>query len=438
MREMTRRRCDCYAFPPRYADGSESRVLRSTVMRFITHRKRLLLIIVALVLLSQAPLIYARFRLRRLSQAIQVVNSQRNASATSPDYRDYAGVIHVHSLLGGHSTGTFADIIAAASSERLDFIVMTEHPSSMLDTAGMTLRGMHNGVLFLNGNEVVSSSGDRLLVVPGYGGARDAYTRSTREVIAESNSRGALAIVAYPHDFHSWDAAGYDGIEVYNLLSNVKRANLALLFLKGLWCYWGYADLMFATFYARPDETLRIWDEITSHTGQRLVATGGADAHDNIGLGLQDRTGKTLLGIDLVPYERSFRLVRNHVLVERGTAFTEETLLAALRGGHSYISFDIFGDPSGFGFTAENGKEHKLMGDEIQLSEGVHLVATTPVPGHIVILRNGQPVAESRGSTRCEFMARETGVYRVEVYLSQLPEPVGSLPWIISNPIYVR
>jgi hypothetical protein len=37
-----------------------------------------------------------------------------------------------------------------------------------------------------------------------------------------------------------------------------------------------------------------------------------------------------------------------------------------------------------------------------------------------------------------DFVAREKGSYRVEVYLPNLPKPAGDQPWIISNPIYVR
>jgi hypothetical protein len=39
---------------------------------------------------------------------------------------------------------------------------------------------------------------------------------------------------------------------------------------------------------------------------------------------------------------------------------------------------------------------------------------------------------------KTEFQVSEKGIYRVEVYLPQLPLPAGAQPWIISNPIYVR
>src|SRR5207249_3555997 len=80
--------------------------------------------------------------------------AQRVAPSSTGDYVDYQGVIHVHSSLGGHSTGNFAELISAAKANQLDFVIMTEHPQKDFDTAAMTVSGMHAGVLFINGNEV--------------------------------------------------------------------------------------------------------------------------------------------------------------------------------------------------------------------------------------------------------------------------------------------
>ena len=70
-------------------------------------------------------------------------------------------MVHVHSFLGGHSAGTFAEIISAAQANQLQFVIMTEHTEKDFDTAAMTLKGMHGGVLFINGNEVSAANGDR-------------------------------------------------------------------------------------------------------------------------------------------------------------------------------------------------------------------------------------------------------------------------------------
>ncbi|MFN2514216.1 MAG: hypothetical protein ABR568_22730, partial [Pyrinomonadaceae bacterium] len=125
------------------------------------------LILLVLVLLSQIPFAYRRYKLGRLRAAIQQLNSQRVAPQDNDSFTEYKGVVHVHSFLGGHSSGNFEEIIAAAQSNELDFVVMTEHTSHNFNTAAMTLKGTHGGILFVNGNEVTTANADRLLLLPG-------------------------------------------------------------------------------------------------------------------------------------------------------------------------------------------------------------------------------------------------------------------------------
>ena len=401
--------------------------------------KKLLLILFALVVLSQVPFAYRRYRLGRLHAAIQQLNSERAPTEDVMGEVEFKGVIHVHSFLGGHSTGNFADIIAAAQANQLDFVVMTEHPSANFNTAEMTLKGDHSGVLFVNGNEVRTVAGDRLLLVPGDAQAADDSKRSTQEVL--SRRTAGLALVAYPEEFKSSAASGYNGLEIYNVYTNARRINPLLMLFDSLWSYRSYPDLLFATFYARPTEELKLWDAQIKQGGKRLVATAGNDAHANVGLSLNDSSGKTLLGFKLDPYERSFRLVRLHVLVLGLRDFfslDEAMLLEAISAGHCFIGFDLFGDTTGFRFSAQNAGEKRIMGDEIKLENEVRLTVVLPVSGRIVLLKDGVVVKDDSAVSKMEFMAREKGSYRVEVYLPQLPKPAGEQPWIISNPIYVK
>jgi len=399
--------------------------------------KKTILILAVLVFLSQIPFAYRRYKLGRLHAAIEQLNSQR-VNNTDGNFVEYKGVIHVHSFLGGHSTGTFEDIIAAASTNQLNFVVMTEHPSQNFDTAAMTLKGVHAGMLFVNGNEIATANQDRLLVLPGTDSAPTLSNLPTKEVISQVKAKGDLAIVAYPADFRGWDANGYDGVEVYNLFTNARRINPIVTFFDGLWSYRSYPDLLFATFYQRPTENLKLWDDQIVVKGRRLVGTAGNDAHANVGLSLNDSTGKTLLGIKLDPYERSFHLVRVHALIPRDQRLSSETLLGALGAGHCFIGFDLFGDTTGFRFSASNGIENRIQGDEIGLQKEVSLTVDTPVTTRIVLLKDGKPIQDESGIKQKDFVVNEKGSYRVEVYLPQLAKPVSDQPWIISNPIYVR
>ena len=372
-------------------------------------KKFILLIVLLLLVLSQIPFAYRRFKLRRLSATINQLQSQRVQQQTN-GFTEYKGVVHVHSFLGGHSSGNFADIISAAQANQLQFVIMTEHTEKDFDTAAMTLQGVHGGVLFINGNEVGGENGDRLLVLPG-----------------------DVSIVAYPEEFRSWDTARINGVEVYNVFTNARRINAIVAFCDVLWSQRSYPELIFALYLQRPDESLKKWDHALTHA--RLTATGGNDAHANIGVSLKDSSGKTLAGIQLDPYATSFRLVRLHVLIEQGKTMDAANLIDAVRAGHCFIGFDFLGDAAGFAFEAENAGERKIQGDEISLQGETRLRVWSPVPGRIVIYKDGAVWVDESGIASKEVAITERGVYRAEIYLPQLGL---AAPWIISNPVYVR
>jgi hypothetical protein len=375
-------------------------------------KKLILLIVVLVLLLSQIPFAYRRFRLRRLNAAIQQLNTQRTTGAQS-GFLDYKGVVHVHSFLGGHSAGTFSEIISAAQANGLQFVIMTEHTERDFDTASLTLKGMHGGVLFINGNEVSAENGDRLLVLPD-----------------------EISIVAYPEEFKSWETAGLDGVEIYNVFTNARRVNPVAAFFDVLWSQRAYPELIFTLYLQRPDESLKKWDQALARA--RLTAVGGNDAHSNMGVSLKDSSGKTLLGIQLDPYETSFRLVRLHVLVEQNRSLDAASVLDAVRDGHCFVAFDFLGDAAGFAFEAQNQGENKIQGDEISLQSDTRLRVRTPVSSRILVFKDGAVFLDESGLDNKEIAVTERGVYRVEIYLPQLGPLVAQKPWIISNPIYVR
>lgn len=396
-------------------------------------KRKILIVVVGLIVVSQLPFAYRRYRLRRLHNTIQQLASQRVPPSTESEFVDYTGVIHVHSSLGGHSTGNFAELIAAAKANQLNFVIMTEHPQQDFDTAAMTLSGVHAGVLFINGAEVATSDGDRLLLIPGPPDAGSTGRQKTQEIIDKQRAAGGLSLAAYPADSQNWQSTSVDGVEVYNLFTNSLQINPVVMFFDGLWSYGRYPELMFANFFARPSESLKRWDDAISG-GKHLVATAGNDAHSNIGVSLNDASGKELVGVKLDPYERSFRTVRTHVLIKNEKGLSRESLLEAISQGHCYVSFDLFGDAKGFSFTVANSP--KIMGEQIAQADGLTLKAGAPLNCRFVLFKNGTVIGERSGTT-ADFPIDGPGSYRVEAYLDSLPAPVKGQPWIISNPIYV-
>ncbi|MBA3601529.1 MAG: hypothetical protein H0W45_09900, partial [Acidobacteria bacterium] len=105
--------------------------------------KKIAIVIFVIVFLVQIPFIYNRYKIGQLAGKISTLETQK-IKTENQNYNDFQGVIHVHTLIGGHSTGNFDELIDGAKKNALDFVVMTEHTSEFFDSSEMTLRGVHN------------------------------------------------------------------------------------------------------------------------------------------------------------------------------------------------------------------------------------------------------------------------------------------------------
>jgi hypothetical protein len=401
--------------------------------------KKIILVLLAILLLVQIPFIYRRFQIGNLAEQINTLNAQRKQAENS-SFNEYKGIIHAHTHLGGHSTGSFDELISGANANNLDFVLMTEHTTEAFDSSALTLNGVYGNTLFVGGHEANTSSGDRFLLIPGSAESFQDARLETAPFLEKYHAQNKLALITYPEKFKSWDS-NFDGVEVFSLHTNAKKASWFYAFFDLIWSYSAYPDLTIADYFQRPDDNLKKFDEITAQ--KKSVLFAGSDAHSNIGFHLLgDDAGNKIINLKIDRYWIIFRLVRQHVLLEKDKPFNQENLLDALRKGHSFVGFDVLGDTSGFSFIAENGAESKIQGDEIALAQGVKLTASTPQAAKFVFYRNGEKISEM-GVDSAMYLghtieAKQPGTYRVEVYLPLLGRNFDKTPWIISNPIYVK
>ena len=400
--------------------------------------KRILLILLAVLVAIQAPFIYRRWKVGQLSNKISELSKiATDLPRRQPtEFNEYKGIIHAHTNLGGHSTGGFDELISAANANDLDFVLMTEHWSDKFDTSALTLNGVYGKTLFVGGNEIDTADSDRFLMIPGSGDAAGLRKVPTTAAIDKLHSENRLALVTYPERFKSWDAS-FDGIEVFSLHTNAKTMNPFTAVFDGIWSFPAYPELMLASYFKRPDANLQKFDEIAAKRNISLFA--GTDAHSNIGFHLfGDDAGNKFLNFKFDDYATIFRLVRQHVLIEKDKPLTRENLVEALKAGRSFIGFDVIGGTAGFAFFAETGQGQGFMGHEISRGHGLVLKAASPGSATFVLFKDGKIIAESKNVTEFSSVPNEPGAYRVEVYLDQLGPPFDRMPWIISNPIYVR
>ena len=396
--------------------------------------KRILLAFFVIILLAQIPFIYRRYQIGNLAAKIAKLEKGR-VHRDDAQYKEYKGIIHAHTSLGGHSTGTFDELIAAANSNDLDFVLMTEHWSDAFDTSAMTLNGIYGKTLFVGGNEIDTADGDRFLMVPGSTDAAGLRNFPTNAVVEKLQAESRLALITYPERFKSWDS-NFDGIEVFSLHTNAKQMNPLTAFGDLIWSYTAYPELTLASYFKRPDANLQKFDEIAAVRNISLFA--GTDAHSNIGFHVfGDDSGYKLINIKLDPYATIFRLARTHILVDKNISLTRESLVEAFKNRRFFTGFDAIGDTRGFSFTASSGAATSQMGDVIANSTGIKFEATAPANARFVLLKDGRPIAFETG-TAVSALADGAGAYRVEVYCDDLGPPFDKMPWILSNPIYVR
>ena len=400
--------------------------------------KRIILILLAILVAVQAPFLYRRYKLGIVAR--QIASAPASNLAPDTKYREYKGVIHAHTSLGGHSYGGFDELIAAANKNALDFVVMTEHWSDAFDTSALTLNGVYGNTLFVGGSEIDTADSDRFLMIPGSADAPGLRRMPTDAVIAKLHDEKRLAFITYPEKFHTWTSQ-FDGIEVFSLHTNAKQnMRTPVAVLDGLWSYSAYPDIMLAEYFRRPNENLAKFDEIAAR--QNITLFAGTDAHSNIGFHLFGDDAGHKFGVKLDPYELIFRLARQHVLLPAGSPLDREALIDGLRSGNSFIGLDVLGDTTGFRFEANAGGTITPMGGEITHAGAATLTATVPADARVVFLRNGEKVGESArtdaGGGVIEQQIEGPGVYRVEVFLDRLGPPFSEMPWIMSNPIFVR
>lgn len=392
--------------------------------------KRILIAVAVLVVLSQVPFAYRRYVIGQVADQIAADNAGRR-QVEDAKFDEYQGVIHAHSAIGGHSKATLDELIAGADAAGLNFVVMTEHWSDAYDTSAMTLSGVHGNTLFVAGNEIDTSDDDRMLMVPGSADAASLRRLSTRDVVKKLHDEKRLALVTYPERFHSW-RADIDGVEVFNLHTAAKSINRFTALFDLLWSGSSYPELVFVRSFTRPDDNLAKFD--TYAEADRTTLFAGTDAHSNIGFYLLgDEAGHRFFGVKLDPYERMFKMMKVHVLIPKGTALTQESLLAAIAEGRVFVGIDTLGDTSGFRFRFGD----RTMGERALVTEAGSLTVDIPLKGRVVLYKNGQKTVENAGSDHYEFKPDGPGVYRVEVYREGLGAAFQAMPWIMSNPICI-
>ena len=346
--------------------------------------------------------------------------------------------LHMHTPYSD-GFGTHRQIARYAAEAGLEVVIVTDHNVHVRGVEGYYEEGGKR-VLLLVGEEVHDATRqpqkNHLLVF----GAEQSLARQAgdpQQLINAARDAGGLAFIAHPNDpaarhleqddlsWVDWQVEGYQGIEVWNGLSELKPRAPTLLHA----LLYAYFPRLLAK--SPMPATLKLWDTLNAK-GTPVVGLGGSDAH-----AIPIRRGP--LRRTIFPYSYHFKAINSHLLLPQpltgDLVFDKLMVMQALKRGSLFIGYDLPHSTRGFHFTAQTAQGTQPMGSETLHQGGITFQIRLPLPVECCLLRDGAVVKTWRGRETCTYLTAEPGVYRVEAYLRYLGE---RRTWILSNPIYVR
>jgi len=376
---------------------------------------------------------------------------------------DYSGCIHFHSAYSYDAREPLPRILEDASRAGLDYAIVTDH--FRLDARHDGFEGYHASPRANAGplpeGESAARPGEAkplLLIVgeeisPRYNHylafdiKKPIVTWKTetdaQRIIDEVTAQGGFGFIAHPdhagaplvgsraYPWIRWDVHGYAGMGIWDLMSDWSSS------LSSPWKTLAACLRPAHALQGPPARTLARWDEFTQKN--HCVAIGEIDNHGH---------RRSFFGFTrrIFPFDFAFRTIRTHVLLEkpltRNAGNDTSVILAALKQGQSYISFDLWNDPTGFSFSIYDDQKRAWPGGEFKRQGQAILEAKLPRPGRICLIRDGRLVKEEHRRAALQWDVDVPGVYRIEAYQvaprSCLPAGRRWRPWIYSNPIWVR
>lgn len=396
----------------------------------------------------------------------------RRSLAGLPGYRDYRAILHAHAEDAAHTGGTRPELLEGAKKAGINIVMLTDHVRPPRDFIDGSWRGMRDGVLFIPGAE-----SEGFLAYPSRS-IIDAHINKTyrdwKDYIRIVKHDGGTIFLSHVEERLDWDTTGMDGLEIYNLHTDVMDEKEFMLWLQGSLTdperlrrleklIADYPQEVFGSLQDYLEPIIAKWDR--DLRDRKLTGVSANDCHHNqvftvrafdattIEIGLTGdpprkvttsqmpriapmlegrRPGELIGRLDFDPYERSMRHVSTHVLLK---ILDEKAVREALGHGRAYVAHDWLCDPTGFSLVARSGGTIVgSMGDTVKSTKGLKLLIEAPVAGTVRLYRDGAVIAELQ-TDRLEHDLTERGVYRAEIWL----QVGGELrPWIYSNPIRVE
>ncbi len=337
----------------------------------------------------------------------------------------YHGASHIHTTYSD-GTSDIKEIAQAAQKAGLSWIIISDHNN---------LKGLENGeegwygnLAVIIGEEISPEDSDHYLAFDIK--KTISPDGSPSDFIKQVKEQGGIGFVAHPDEnldrkssykplrWTDWSLRGFDGVEIWNHLSDwvdnydPKKALKHFLFRENI--------------LSGPSAaTLKWWDELNNEVEDILPAIGGVDIHALI----QKYFG---LKVKVFPYKSSFKTVTNTLFLDEKLSkdFEEakKQIFKALKQGNNVIVNKTWSKGQKVPmFYVENPDKRVFSGETIKLGKYTRMIVKLPHKALLRVIYDGQLIWEYE--TRfLEFDKLDVGKYRIEVYYK-------GRPWIFSNPI---
>ena len=360
----------------------------------------------------------ALFALYILWLSIGLLSFKTYKNAEHKEYPlEIEGVYHIHTIFSDGKKG-IDEVEKIASQAPLDFIILTDHGRPNYES--YACQGWREDLLVLAGSELSSSRGH--LVALGFNLPSQSFSQNAEDSVYEIQGKGGFSIIAHPYSKTKWswgEFVGYSGIEIMNA-DTMLRTNIlsSLFYLPAILLNPKYFLLKILD---NPRRNLRKWEELnTDHTVYGYFST---DAH--------------------FFYSTLFDLFHLHILISSPLSKdfdkAKNQVYDALKKGRFYNSVHTAAQASGFRFWGEQGAEKIPMGGKASPDSPVNLNIQAPFSfdKEIHLIHDGKVIYRSTEES-ASYLTSEPGTYRVEVYLKERSPLRKNIPWILSNPIFLR
>ena len=333
------------------------------------------------------------------------------------------------------------EILPAAKKAKLDFLFLSDHPHSKLDSFPRGYKGNYDGLIVEPGTE--TSNG---LMVSPMGTVVLDWSKPLDTVIKQIVNSDGLVLYVHTEKPHDWANRDYQAMEIYNIHTDFLDEEGGILPLvtnffinRNKYGHWAIREI-----FDEQKVIMARWDSINEF--KRLVGIAASDAHNNQNIRARytkDRmvewVGPNAKTISIVKpgwkeklllsdpdevgwafkfevdtYFLSFNFVNTHIFCdERSNTNIKDNLVA----GHAFIAFEALADAKGFQYFSTDKDNHinAIMGDSILTDSIQKLKAVSPLPVQFKLIKNGKIIDVLNDAYTYEFDPKsEKGNYRLE------------------------